>query len=192
MSDNKANEAQCQKIAPSKETLDAIKRLNAGRGKRMSLIDFFKWQLKLYPNHAPHINIWIESLDHREKLIGSPTMSKNLQLYNIGYEEKEKQVIKIYNLTKQELDNYWWNIVKISRNEKLEGRFKDHSLDDGEQYPQSLKEYRSFIVRRDVGYKRRKVKNPLEKSRQIVCLYTLKDGKLKLCNIGLQDDVYEG
>ena len=143
-------------LIPSLSTLAALGRLKAGRGVKMTLREFFEWQLKLYPEYAVVLKRWSGRLDRREKLMGAADRQKPF-LYDIWYKRKERQVKTGPGLTEQELDDYLWNVMMLSHGEKLKYRFHDRPLDYGEQYPPSLKGYRLFIVRKDpAGLKRKK------------------------------------
>ena len=173
---------------PTGSTLAAISRLNSGRGVKMTLREFFEWQLKLYPEYAVNIKRWLGRLDRRDKLIGQADVKKTVQ-YDIGYKRKEKQVKKRHGLTEQELDDYCWNVLSLIYGEKLKDRFHDRPLDGGEEYPLSLKGYRLFLVRKDPAHIKRKKKNPEEKSRAVICLYARRGHTVTLCNIGRPDNV---
>jgi hypothetical protein len=122
----------------------------------------------------------------------SPAGEDEQPLCAVNYEEKENQILKI--LTEQAQRYYWHNLVLVAIGEKLQKKFKDQALEDrsesGGRYTQNLQGYRSFFLRKDPMYNRRKVKNPLEESRAIICLYTRNDDVIMLCNIGKPDDVY--
>jgi len=175
-------------LIPTGSTLAAISRLNAGQGVKMTLREFFEWQLKVYPEYAVNLRRWLGHLNRRDKLIGAVDVKKPI-LYDVEYKGKESQVKQGPGLTERELDDYCWNVLLLLYGDKLKYRFHDRPLDEGEEYPQSLKGYRIFIVRKDPGYIKRKKKNPEEKSRAIICLYARQGHKVTLCNIGRPDDV---
>jgi len=175
-------------LIPTGSTLAAISRLNTVRGVEMTMREFFEWQLKLYPEYRVNIKRWLGHLDRRDKLIGAVDRKKTI-LYDIGYKRKERRVKKNPGLTEQELDDYLWNVLMLLHGDKLKYRFHDRSLEEGEEYPQSLKGYRLFIVRKDPAHIKRKKKNPEEKSRAIICLYARRGRTVTFCNIGRPDKV---
>jgi hypothetical protein len=178
----------------SNESLAAIERLNSGKGIHISLKEKLEHFIKI--RHTKELEGVLNILAREAKaakLRGAVSAIQDEQFFSdINYEEKETKIIE--NLTELEYIEYWNNLIQLKGGHKLFNRFRDHELEDKSnssgKYTQNLRGYRLFLVRRDLGYNRRRKRNPSEKSRAIQCLYFRKNDTVMLCNIAEHDDVY--
>ena len=183
------------RLVPSKSTLAAVKRLNAGQGKIMTIGSMFQQLGDIFPEHKEFLEKKLVSYEKLREIIAKP-ITITVEDESIGGKIKMVQgkrytrkfkLLKKFVLTQDEIYLYTDAVMVLAYGGILKrGKpFNDHPL--GKSSFQHLKGYRAFEIRYDPACKVRK--DP-EKSKGIWCLYTTKGGVLRLANIGRYNTVH--
>jgi len=172
----------------------AIKRLKAGQGAELTLEEHLMELADIFPEYK-HITLnYVEEIKDIEgqlsEMRGSPSMIllPRKIIRDKLYPGKLKLVKKHCHLMEKEYALYeeltgllavGGDIPKSGKRDGFNPKeLNDHSLK--KNGTKDLRDFRSFCLRYHENYKKR-----------IICLYSIKGGKLRLANIGLHDLVYK-
>jgi hypothetical protein len=180
-----------QMIIPAKASLAAIKRLNSGSGVRISLAEFRRQLIEIFPAYE---NQLLEKYADQDKLletIGAPLnwfkekqmihdwLEKHQMIHDKKYPQKLKLLKKI-GISFDEIACYYNCIDALSMDGLLRRKKPWQDTPLTKKGTRDLRYFRSFCVRYHDDYKKR-----------IICLYSIKDDILRLANIGKHDSVYK-
>jgi hypothetical protein len=180
-------------LVPSRATLAAIKRINAGQGVILTVEEHLMNLAGIFPEHRDMILDYIEIQKRNTAKLTETTGSPSVSALAIkirmdkAYLSKLCRLKKYHDLTETELGWYVCNTTVIALGGRPRAQFKDQPL--ANKGVPDLRGYRSFMVRKDP-----------RNSRPIICLYTISKGPgvysilndmvLTLCDIGAHDKVY--
>ena len=181
---------QILNLIPTRETLAAIRRLEAGKGIVLSYREWIDSLIRVYPEYTDLLEERYS--DHRKFLTlrggaaGPDSVSKPQRelVLDPRFEMKEALAKKHYKLTPLEILLYDDSITILRSKGILRKMFNAHSLKN-KTGSTDLTDYWSFLAHRDV----RKI--PDEKKESVICLYKPTATKLYLANFGRHDKVYK-
>jgi len=166
-------------LVPTKETLGAIKRLNAGQGVEMSLNDFTRQLIKIFPQAKEELlkNLALDKQISEMTGAAMPSSGDRHTVIQDARFERKLTLLQKLSLTPAEIATYDRCVRVLALGGTLKSRFHDHPLD--KKGTQDLRGFRSFLIRKHPDYKKR-----------VICLYLRKSGILRLANVGKRDAVY--
>lgn len=166
-----------RKLYPSRETEQAILRLEHGIGIKMDMKGFTDMLIRVWPQFKDYL------LDKVSLITGNEIKVKTI-LCDLFFEKKLEYLSRQHSkLTKEKVFVFKENVNKLARGKGLKTKFRNHSLRKvaGKK---NLEGYWSFVAYYDTSNIQDNQK------RTIVCLYKPKTNILYLANIGVHDRVY--
>jgi len=195
MLEEELSEGEGRLVIATRETLEAVKRLKAGPGLRMSLADFRQRLLEVFPAYKEQL---LKKYADEKKIlenggIGPDLFKRKSIVLDLDFPRKLGALQKL-DFTFEELDGClncltvlalggivrreWENANPDNQNHYREHENPDdHSLQN--QGTDDLKGFKSFCVR-----------FAPEPEKRIICLYSVEKGILRLASIGEHNYVY--